>query len=68
MEEFIKMDNSFFKELEILGNENSVDTETLVEKVKSAMLKAAKRAYPHSEENIRIDIDTKNKIFNIVAK
>ncbi|MDD6345855.1 MAG: transcription termination factor NusA [Oscillospiraceae bacterium] len=59
------MDNSFFKELEILGNENSVDTETLVEKVKSAMLKAAKRAYPHSEENIRIDIDTKNKIFNM---
>ncbi len=59
------MDNSFFKELEVLGNENSVDVETLVEKVKSAMLKAAKRAYPHSEENIRIDIDVKNKIFNM---
>jgi len=65
MEEFVKMDNSFFRELEILGNENSVDTEILVEKVKSAMLKAAKRAYPHSEENIRIDIDTKNKKFNM---
>ncbi|MDD7184623.1 MAG: transcription termination factor NusA [Ruminococcus sp.] len=59
------MDNSFFKELEILGNENSVDIETLVEKVKSAMLKAAKRAYPHSEDNIRIDIDIQNKIFNM---
>ena len=59
------MDNSFFKELEILGNENSVDIETLVEKVKSAMLKAAKRAYPHSEDNIRIDIDIQKKIFNM---
>lgn len=59
------MDNSFFNELEILGSENSVDTATLVEKVKSAMLKAAKRAYPHSEDNIRIDIDTENKIFNM---
>lgn len=59
------MDNSFFKELEILGNENSVDTEVLVEKIKSAMIKAAKRAYPHSEDNIRIDIDTENKKFNM---
>lgn len=59
------MDNSFFKELETLGSENSVDIETLVEKVKSAMLKAAKRAYPHSEDNIRIDIDTQNKVFNM---
>lgn len=59
------MDNSFFKELEILGSENSVDTSVLVEKVKSAMLKAAKRAYPHSEDNIRIDIDTENKVFNM---
>ena len=59
------MDNSFFNALEMLGSENSVDIETLVEKVKSAMLKAAKRAYPHSEDNIRIDIDTKNKVFNM---
>lgn len=59
------MDNSFFKELEILGSENSVDTSVLVEKVKSAMIKAAKRAYPHSEDNIRIDIDTENKVFNM---
>lgn len=59
------MNADFFKELEILGSENSVDTEILVEKVKLAMLKAAKRAYPHSEDNIRIDIDTKNKRFNM---
>ncbi len=59
------MDNSFFNELEILGNENSVDTKILVEKIKSAMLKAAKKAYPHSEENMRIDIDIENKRFNM---
>lgn len=59
------MDNSFFNELEILGSENSVDTKILVEKIKSAMLKAAKKAYPHSEENMRIDIDIENKRFNM---
>ena len=33
------MDNSFFKELEILGSENSVDTSVLVEKVSQLCLK-----------------------------
>lgn len=42
--------NDFFKALESLGEENSVETELLIEKVKSAMLKAARKAYPHSEE------------------
>ena len=51
------MNKGFFDALKVLGDENSVDTNTLVEKVKSAMLKAARKAYPHSEENIRVDID-----------
>ncbi|MCQ2459303.1 MAG: transcription termination factor NusA [Ruminococcus sp.] len=55
--------NAFFKALESLGEENSVGTELLIEKVKSAMLKAAKRAYPHSEERIRVEIDAKSKKF-----
>ena len=35
------MDNSFFEALSSLGSEANVDTALLVEKVKSAMLKAA---------------------------
>lgn len=55
--------NDFFRALESLGEENSVETELLVEKVKSAMLKAARRAYPHSEDRIRVEIDPKTKKF-----
>ena len=57
--------NAFFKALESLGEENSVETDLLIEKVKSAMLKAAKRAYPHSEERIRVEIDPKTKKFEM---
>lgn len=56
------MDN-FFDALKMLGEENSVETELLIEKVKSAMLKAAKRAYPHSEDRIRVEIDPSQKKF-----
>lgn len=55
--------NDFFRALESLGEESSVDTGLLVEKVKSAMLKAARRAYPHSEDRIRVDIDPATKKF-----
>ncbi len=57
--------NDFFKALESLGEENSVETEILIEKVKSAMLKAARKAYPHSEENIRVEIDPLTKKFEM---
>ena len=59
------MSKSFFDALALLGDENSVDTEVLVEKVKSAMLKAARKAYPHSEENFKIDIDPAKKKFDM---
>ncbi|MDE6538706.1 MAG: transcription termination factor NusA [Ruminococcus sp.] len=59
----MKINNSFFEALESLGAENSVETELLIEKVKSAMLKAARKAYPHSEERIRVDIDPLTKKF-----
>lgn len=39
------MDNAFFEALNSLGSENGLDTDTLIEKVKSAMLKAARKAY-----------------------
>ena len=58
------MDN-FFDALKALGEENSVETEQLIEKVKSAMLKAAKRAYPHSEDRIRVEIDPAEKKFSM---
>ena len=51
------MNKGFFDALASLGDENSVETEVLVEKVKSALLKAARKAYPHSEENFKIVID-----------
>ncbi len=57
--------NDFFKALESLGEENSVETALLIEKVKSAMLKAARKAYPHSEENIRVEIDPATKKFEM---
>ena len=53
----------FFEALQSLSEENSVETEVLIEKVKSAMLKAAKKAYPHSEERIRVEIDPATKKF-----
>lgn len=54
---------NFFDALETLGEENSVETGLLIDKVKSAMLKAAKRAYPHSEDRIRVEIDPDEKKF-----
>ena len=59
------MDNSFFEALSTLGSEANVDTDLLVEKVKSAMLKAARKAYPDSEENIRVEIDPATKTFEM---
>ena len=55
------MNSGFFEALSLLGDENSVETEILVEKVKSALLKAIRKAYPDCEDNIRVDIDPANK-------
>ncbi len=60
------MNNEFFEALADLGTENSVDAEIMIEKVKSAMQKAAQRIYPDCKENIRVDIDPARRIFNVV--
>ncbi|MBE6851545.1 MAG: transcription termination/antitermination protein NusA [Ruminococcus sp.] len=60
------MNNEFFEALADLGTENSVDAEIMIEKVKSAMQKAAQRIYPDCKENIRVDIDPANRIFSVV--
>ena len=60
------MDNNFFEALADLGTENSVDSAVVIEKVKSAMQKAAQRMYPDCKECIRVDIDPEKKIFDVV--
>ncbi|MBQ4465170.1 MAG: transcription termination/antitermination protein NusA [Oscillospiraceae bacterium] len=60
------MDNNFFEALADLGTENSVDADVVIEKVKSAMQKAAQRMYPDCKECIRVDIDPAKKIFDVV--
>lgn len=62
------MDNAFFEALEALGSENGLDTATLVEKVKTAMLKAARKAYPDCEENITIEINPVKKQFEMYLR
>lgn len=62
------MDNNFFEALAALGTENSVDVDTLVEKVKSAMLKAARKAYPDCEENIIVEIDPEAQKFEMYLR
>ena len=59
------MNNGFFEALSLLGSENSVDTEVLVEKVKSALMKAIKKAYPDCEEYIRVNIDPVSRRFDM---
>ncbi|MGN0631230.1 MAG: transcription termination factor NusA [Ruminococcus sp.] len=62
------MDKNFFEALDALGTENSVDVDVLVEKVKSAMLKAARKAYPDCEDNITIDIDPSTQKFEMYIR
>ena len=64
----MNMNKDFFRALEALGEENSVETELLIEKDKTAMLKAARRAYPHSEERISVEIDPKTKKFEMYIR
>ncbi|MBR3534909.1 MAG: transcription termination/antitermination protein NusA, partial [Oscillospiraceae bacterium] len=58
------MNKGFFDALKVLGDENSVDIEVLAEKIKTALMKAVKKAYPDCE-NININIDPDTKVFEI---
>ncbi|MGN1481378.1 transcription termination factor NusA [Porcipelethomonas sp.] len=59
------MNKGFFEALSLLGSENSVDTDTIVEKVKSALIKAIKKAYPDCEDNFRVEIDPETQKFDM---
>ncbi len=58
------MNKGFFDALTMLGDENSVSVDTLIEKIKSALMKAVKKSYPDCE-NININIDPETNTFEI---
>ena len=58
------MNKGFFDALKMLGEENSVSVDVLVEKIKSALMKAVKKSYPDCE-NININIDPETNTFEI---
>lgn len=63
------MNEGFFEALAALQCENSVEQALLVEKVETAMLKAAKKAYPYAEEDdIRVEINPAAHQFDIYMK
>lgn len=63
-----KMTSEFFDALATLGTENKIDREVLIEKIKEAMYKAVKKAYPDCEEYIEIEIDPDEKKFNMYIR
>jgi len=62
------MDNNFFDALSDLGTENSVDTQVVIDGVKTAMQKAVQRIYPDTKDKecVRVDIDPEKKIFDVI--
>ncbi len=63
------MNEGFFEALAALGSENSVEQALLVEKIETAMLKAAQKAYPYAEDDdIRVEIDPAARRFDIFMK
>lgn len=70
MEEFItemskEIKESFHEAFTSLEEENKIETEVLIEKIKGAMLKAVKKAYPDCEDNISIEINPETKTLNM---
>lgn len=59
------MKNEFFDALKLLETEDGIDADELIEKVKDAMLKAVRKAYPDCEDYISVEIDPKTKKFNV---
>ncbi len=58
------MNKDFFEALSQLQKENDIDAESLIESVKSGIMKAIKKDYPDSE-NISIEIDPESGKFEM---
>lgn len=59
------MSNEFFKSLEDLRAENKLDIEVAIESVKSALQKAAQKAYNVNKEDVRVDVNVEKKILAV---
>lgn len=69
MEEFNrKMTSEFFDALASLGEENKIEKDILIEKIKDAMYKTVKKAYPDCEEYIEVEIDPDARKFNVYIR
>ena len=58
------MNKEFFEALSLLQKENDIDAETLIESVKSGIVKAIKKDYPNSQ-NISVEIDPESGKFEM---
>ena len=58
------MNKEFFEALSLLEKENNIDASTLIETVKSGIMKAIKKDYPNSE-NISVEIDPESGHFEM---
>ena len=59
------MNKEFFDALTSLESENNINADELIERVKDALLKAARKAYPDCEEHISVDIDMAKRKFEM---
>lgn len=60
------MEKDFFTALQDLGNDSHVEAPLLIEKVKSAIVKAARRMYPAcNDEDFRVEIDPERQVLEI---
>lgn len=62
------MTSEFFDALASLGEENKIEKDILIEKIKDAMYKAVKKAYPDCEEYIEVEIDPDARKFNVYIR
>ena len=59
--------NDFFEALELLAKEKGVSKESLIEKIKAAIVHAVRRDYGGSD-NIHVDIDPEEETFKIYIR
>lgn len=58
------MNNEFFEALGLLAEENNIELETLIERIKDGIMRAIKKEYPDTE-NVLIDINSEKNKFEM---